>query len=810
MASDSFDSDFLESPHTLARYGRLLSLDPDVVARRRLLWANTLIGRIVDTRQFTVQLLQRVVDHFWRLQGRVVVEAVGHLFAFHFAVQSDMELVLKDNPWNIRGTILVLQRWQPSMAIEQVEFFTVDLWLQLHFIPLELFYSDLAGLIGSAFGKLLAMDWNPVRQQRRDFFRVLVRIKLADPLIPGLYVRTNQCESHWIQARYEKVFQVCYRCGVLGHSFATCRIPMHVVRDRLDIASLRYTTADRITMLAHRAKPCFTSALRAFANTSWNRTTRFNIIDDGDAFELVYGTDRGSSVDSDNDLIVQIHGLNVNLENESAGDSSFSDQYFSTESVGSLSSGSVDSFDSPMELAGVAAAAVTGEGAAGTGDSAMAVADVAPSHSVHDGGTTSTDTSAAAAASVGPLVQSVNSAVHVCQPPLTADKFAFPSVEASVDKFAHLGFSQLGRDFMSGLRGVHFGPVLSIGKQACQQLLTLITSPANSEMGRTTEQDNLLLACADLGLEINQYGSYLEDFQPGPCNFPPGIHDHEASTSKTAHLPATPPSPGNFSPSFNLRAPDYSSDSSDDAVTHTAVPPLMESAMALLRIEWLHTTIATLKDCNSLSPSSDNSSTKRKRALIFSDILESTAKKLKCQDNGHFTGHPGGTHTVRSDSASTNSGDSRKRDREEALELIRPEHALKRARSSDSVASSVLSISGGGRLLPDLHQMIRRILAPDDIKSWVNLHSDFQSIKGYVAEKCAKIVHTSSFSYELVNNDYIYRQHLQIYEYSINLGIIARHGTEHEGNLLLLPSGHQVDHSLVIVKGANIPIFCRG
>ncbi|KAK3014184.1 hypothetical protein RJ639_008685 [Escallonia herrerae] len=45
---------------------------------------------------------------------------------------------------------------------------------------------------------------------------------------------------------------------------------------------------------------------------------------------------------------------------------------------------------------------------------------------------------------------------------------------------------------------------------------------------------------------------------------------------------------------------------------------------------------------------------------------------------------------VRSDSNSTNSGDSQKRDREEALELIRPGHPLKHARSSDSVASSGL------------------------------------------------------------------------------------------------------------------------
>ncbi|KAK2993508.1 hypothetical protein RJ640_015192 [Escallonia rubra] len=315
-----------------------------------------------------------------------------------------MELVFKDNPWNIRGTLLVLQRWQPSMAIEQVEFLSVDLWLQLHFIPLELFYRDMAGLIGSAFGELLTIDWNAVRRQRRDFFMVLARLKQDDPLIPGLFVRTNHCESHWIQARFEKVFQVCYWRGVLGNSNDTRRLPLRVVRDRREIAS---------------------------------------------QLELVYGTDRGSSIDSEQDLIVQINGLRANLENESAGNFSLSDQYFSTESVCSPSSGSEDSFESHMELAGITA--VTGEGE-------MADDDVAPSHSAYADCTTSTATSAAAAAeSAVPLVQSVKTAMHVCQPALTVP---LPSVENPVDKSANLGHSSMGRAFLSGLKGVHLGPLL--------------------------------------------------------------------------------------------------------------------------------------------------------------------------------------------------------------------------------------------------------------------------------------------------------------------------------------------------------------
>ncbi|KAK2979119.1 hypothetical protein RJ640_021122 [Escallonia rubra] len=445
MAFDSFGSDFSESPHTLARYGRLLSLDPDVVACRRHLWANTLIGRIIDTRKLSVQLLQRLLNHFWRLHGRVVVEEIGSLLAFHFALHSDMELVLKANPWNICGTLLVLQRWQPSMAIEQVEFLSFDLWLQLHFIPIELFYRDMAGIIRSAFGEFLAIDWNSVRQQRRDFFRVLVRIRLDDPLIPGLFLEpydTVQC------------------------------------------------------------------------------------IDDGDELELVYGTDRRSSVDSEQDSMVHIHGLTVNRKNESAGLTFSSNLYFSPESVCSPISTSDD----------------------------MVVDDVAPSHSAHAVCTTSIATSVGEAESVVPLVRSVKIGVHVCQATLTE---SIPSLTDHLDKSAGLGHLQMGRDLLlRGLRGVNFGPVNSTGKHACGKLLSLLTGPTNLAMARQTENEGPSLPWTTMGLDLDHYGSYLDHFQPG-------THDFEASTSKLAGiLLAQTQSLGCLSPSFSLRAPDLSSEDS--------------------------------------------------------------------------------------------------------------------------------------------------------------------------------------------------------------------------------------------------------
>ncbi|KAK2979449.1 hypothetical protein RJ640_015078 [Escallonia rubra] len=150
----------------------------------------------------------------------------------------------------VRGSLLVLQAWHPFLAIKQVEFLSVDLWLQLHLIPMELFYFDMAGILGSAFGQLLDIDWSPIRQQRRDFFRVLVRIKLMTLL---------------------------FRASFLDLSTLT-HIGYEPVTRRYGIELLE---------------------------------SRPHLIEAEDGPDLVFGIDRGSSVESDDDLVVASNGFVV-------------------------------------------------------------------------------------------------------------------------------------------------------------------------------------------------------------------------------------------------------------------------------------------------------------------------------------------------------------------------------------------------------------------------------------------------------------------------------------------------------------------
>ncbi|KAK2989527.1 hypothetical protein RJ640_016651 [Escallonia rubra] len=95
-----------------------------------------------------------------------------------------------------------------------------------------------------------------------------------------------------------------------------------------------YTSVHRISMVAYRDELCFTTVLRAFANTSRNRTSCLQLIEINGGSDLVVGTYQGSSVDSKEDFLVTRDGFLRNLDLTSGNSSDFTG-FFSNESISS-------------------------------------------------------------------------------------------------------------------------------------------------------------------------------------------------------------------------------------------------------------------------------------------------------------------------------------------------------------------------------------------------------------------------------------------------------------------------------------------
>lgn len=95
-----------------------------------------------------------------------------------------------------------------------------------------------------------------------------IEIDLSRPLIPGIFLPRNNLPHLWISLRYEKLADVCYRCGLIGHESHVCHGSLFFIRNPFGhefIASGPWLKVENTTTLAelfhktdHQVQPATT------------------------------------------------------------------------------------------------------------------------------------------------------------------------------------------------------------------------------------------------------------------------------------------------------------------------------------------------------------------------------------------------------------------------------------------------------------------------------------------------------------------------------------------------------------------------
>ena len=77
--------------------------------------------------------------------------------------------------------------------------------------------------IGSRLGEVIEIDLaSDPNGAWKKFVRIHVDIPLGKPLIPGLFLPHPNNIDSWIGLKYEKIVDVCYKCGMVGHEERSC------------------------------------------------------------------------------------------------------------------------------------------------------------------------------------------------------------------------------------------------------------------------------------------------------------------------------------------------------------------------------------------------------------------------------------------------------------------------------------------------------------------------------------------------------------------------------------------------------------
>lgn len=200
----------MEAP--FARHGPILEADPDSIHMQRLFWGHCAMGFILDYRKFLVSHLQHLINSIERIRGAVtVVGRDSFFYMIHFEHMEDLEHMCFEGPWSMDGAFLFLEKWRPNLVMNRLHLNFVSIWFQIHVLPLEYQYPELAERMGHITGAFERIDWEDRLPQNIRFMQVKVRLNLWMPIVSRFMLHLDDGTRTWIQCSHEQVHKTMHQ-----------------------------------------------------------------------------------------------------------------------------------------------------------------------------------------------------------------------------------------------------------------------------------------------------------------------------------------------------------------------------------------------------------------------------------------------------------------------------------------------------------------------------------------------------------------------------------------------------------------------
>lgn len=162
--------------------------------------ANTkklLIGKIISSRNFRRYTISEITQKAWKLGKQLQIEKIKeNIFKFVFSQKKDRDLIYRNRPWSLNGSLLVLKEWPLDRSIESITFDSVTFFTQIHGLPPLFLHEETATMIGNQIGilHLDSIHYRCVVAQR--YLRIRVDIAVNEAISAGFFRNINDGKTH--------------------------------------------------------------------------------------------------------------------------------------------------------------------------------------------------------------------------------------------------------------------------------------------------------------------------------------------------------------------------------------------------------------------------------------------------------------------------------------------------------------------------------------------------------------------------------------------------------------------------------------
>ena len=182
----------------------------------------SIVAKFFTPRALNVEAVARTFNPIWRSKNGFQIQNLGeHRLLFLFDNKSDVERVLRNEPWSFDKHVIVLQYFDKTLPLRDVVFKETVFWVQVHDIPITYMNQATAEALCASIGEVIHVPGNSPLGGR-GFMRVWVRVDVTQPLCRGRVVTLENGEQSWVAFKYEWLPILCYWCGRLDHTDKDC------------------------------------------------------------------------------------------------------------------------------------------------------------------------------------------------------------------------------------------------------------------------------------------------------------------------------------------------------------------------------------------------------------------------------------------------------------------------------------------------------------------------------------------------------------------------------------------------------------
>ena len=181
-----------------------------------------LAAKFFTHRSLNIEAVVKTFQPLWRTRGYFEVSDGGdNILLLAFEMDVDAEKVMQGAPWAFDRHLVVFQRYNGVVLIQDLCFDKTAFWIQLHNLPFSVLTIDTALSIGETIGTITKPK-DVGEMKGGSFMKVQVEVDISKPLCRGRKISWDQNSEGWVAFQYERLLNICYWCELVSHDDKDC------------------------------------------------------------------------------------------------------------------------------------------------------------------------------------------------------------------------------------------------------------------------------------------------------------------------------------------------------------------------------------------------------------------------------------------------------------------------------------------------------------------------------------------------------------------------------------------------------------